>query len=253
MNTSDVQGDPYKCLFCLSKGNSFLSVEHIFPESLGNKEKMLPKGVVCDKCNNETLSVLDSHLLKFEPISFLLTMNGVRSKKGKIPATGLGNMKIENPTGSHIQVTLDSLKSHKPTENGFKLLTKGGRKMTPRYLKLITRALYKIALELIYLDHGYDFAYSKRFDEIRRIVLGAEDFEGYLLIGSVNQRDHESGLTYSFLQDDETKKEFTCFEFNYMFLKIMSDLERRKSLLESNDKLLGMTVLKFEKETGNSI
>ena len=238
-----------KCLFCLSQENSFSSVEHIFPESLGNKEKVLPKGVVCDKCNNEVLSGLDNHLLKFEPLSFLLTMHVVKSKKGKVPSTGLGNMKIENPTGSHIQVILDSFKSHMPIENGFKLQMKGGRKLTARYLKLVTRALYKIVLELIYLDHGYEFAHSKRFDEIRDIVLGKEDFGGYLLISSGNERSHPCGVTYSFLKDEETTKNFTFFEFNYMFLKIISDLERREVLLESNDKFYGMTVLKFEKET----
>ena len=187
--------EPYECLFCLSKENSFSSVEHVFPESLGNKEKILPKGVVCDKCNNEVLSGLDNHLLKFEPLSFLLTMHGVKSKKGKVPPTGLGNMKIENPTGSHVQVTLDSLKSHTPTENGFNLQMKGGRKLTPKNLKLVTRALYKIVLELIYLDHGYEFAYSKRFDEIRDIILGKKDFGGYLLISSGNERDHPCGVT----------------------------------------------------------
>lgn len=39
------------CIFC-RKGKSFKSVEHVIPESLGNVDPVLPKGVVCDACKN---------------------------------------------------------------------------------------------------------------------------------------------------------------------------------------------------------
>jgi hypothetical protein len=42
---------PMKCIFCKSDG-PFTSVEHIIPHSLGNDLIVLPKGCVCDKCNN---------------------------------------------------------------------------------------------------------------------------------------------------------------------------------------------------------
>lgn len=41
------------CIFCGPAGTKFSSVEHIVPESLGNKSYILPKGVVCDECNNK--------------------------------------------------------------------------------------------------------------------------------------------------------------------------------------------------------
>jgi hypothetical protein len=39
------------CIFC-SNGNSFGNVEHIVPESMGNTNYILDKGIVCDSCNS---------------------------------------------------------------------------------------------------------------------------------------------------------------------------------------------------------
>src|SRR2546428_8977413 len=54
------------CIYCLKSDGSFLSEEHIVAESLGNYDTVLPKGYVCDECNNGVLSLLDEALIKFE-------------------------------------------------------------------------------------------------------------------------------------------------------------------------------------------
>jgi hypothetical protein len=41
-----------RCIFCKTISDDSTSVEHIIPESLGNTEHVLPKGWVCDTCNN---------------------------------------------------------------------------------------------------------------------------------------------------------------------------------------------------------
>jgi len=41
-----------RCIFCKATSDECVSVEHIIPESLGNIEHLLPKGWVCDTCNN---------------------------------------------------------------------------------------------------------------------------------------------------------------------------------------------------------
>lgn len=40
------------CIFCHKDSSNSKSIEHIIPESLGNKEHILPNGYVCDICNN---------------------------------------------------------------------------------------------------------------------------------------------------------------------------------------------------------
>lgn len=41
-----------RCFFCKEDSSSSKSIEHIVPESIGNKAFTLPCGYVCDKCNN---------------------------------------------------------------------------------------------------------------------------------------------------------------------------------------------------------
>jgi hypothetical protein len=41
-----------KCVFCKCDSEDSKSVEHVIPESLGSKTIVLPRGLVCDKCNN---------------------------------------------------------------------------------------------------------------------------------------------------------------------------------------------------------
>ena len=75
-----------RCIFCKQNSDSCVSVEHIVPESLGNTEHILPKGWVCDSCNNYIA-------IKVEK-PFLDSMFGrhsrfwmqVPNKKGRIPS-----------------------------------------------------------------------------------------------------------------------------------------------------------------------
>ncbi|MDD4332560.1 MAG: HNH endonuclease [Patescibacteria group bacterium] len=234
------------CLFCKNTKNLFSSVEHIFPESLGNKEKILPKGVVCDKCNNETLSLLDSILVNFDPILFQRTIYGIKSKSGKIPTANFSTIDFKNSSGADIEVKLKRKNKgdFAQTINGCKLNFFGKKKMDSKNLKLISRSLYKIALELIYLDYGAVLALSPRFDEIRDIILGKKDFGGYLLLGS-NSKSIEAGMSYRFIRTCEDDKEFAFFEFNYLFVKIMFDMERRRSILENGSMIANFYILKF--------
>lgn len=233
-----------QCIFCKSTTNPFRSVEHIFPESLGNKEKILDKGFVCDICNNEVLSILDAELLDFEGIKFMRTFNGIENKKGKVPDANFPNLKIENPSKNHIQLHLQTKKHvRNQTNTGFGLDFRGTRKMDANRLKLLARALYKIGYELVCLDHGRDFVLSSRFDEVRDIILGKKDFSGYILIGT-NEQSKQPRVTYYPLKD-EKGREFMAFDFVYLFIRFIYDMERREALPEAGTKLERMTVMKF--------
>lgn len=233
-----------QCIFCKSTTNPFRSVEHILPESLGNKEKILDKGFVCDTCNNQVLSGLDAELLDFEGIKFMRTINGIESKTGKVPVSNFPNLRIENPNKDHVQMHLQTKKHiRNQTDKGFDLDFRGTRKMDAKRLKLLTRALYKIGYELVCLDHGRDFVLSPRFDEVRDIILGKRDFSGYILIGT-NEHSEQPRVSYYPLKDDHGR-EFMAFDFVYLFVRFIFDMERREALLEAGTKIERMTVMKF--------
>lgn len=76
---------PNKCYFCGSGENSFDTVEHILPESLGNKELILKKGIVCDKCNNYFARKIEKPFMDMEPIMLQRFLNQAENKKGRVP------------------------------------------------------------------------------------------------------------------------------------------------------------------------
>lgn len=74
-----------RCIFCKNPSLNSKSVEHIIPESLGNKEHILPKGIVCDSCNQYFAKKLEKPLLELPYFVNVRSRNIVESKKGRVP------------------------------------------------------------------------------------------------------------------------------------------------------------------------
>lgn len=74
-----------KCIFCGECSTNSKSVEHIIPESLGNKTLILEKGVVCDKCNNYFSRKIEGPVLSLDGFKRLRFYNFVQNKAGNIP------------------------------------------------------------------------------------------------------------------------------------------------------------------------
>jgi len=74
-----------KCIFCKQSSELSKSVEHIIPESLGNTEHILAKGIVYDKCNNCFAIKIEQPLLQLPYFVSLRHRNDIESKKGRIP------------------------------------------------------------------------------------------------------------------------------------------------------------------------
>jgi hypothetical protein len=75
-----------QCIFCHTKDGPWNSVEHIIPESLGGNEHTLPKGYVCDKCNNYFARKVEEPFLNSSEITNLRFHEAVVSKNGRIPS-----------------------------------------------------------------------------------------------------------------------------------------------------------------------
>ncbi len=74
-----------RCIFCKKDSSNSRSVEHIVPESLGNKNHILPKGVVCDTCNNYFAIKIEKPFLESGAITTLRFNQGIPNKKDRIP------------------------------------------------------------------------------------------------------------------------------------------------------------------------
>lgn len=72
---------PYQCIWCLKDPSSatFSSKSHVLPECIGNiGEQVLPKGVVCDKCNQYFGGKLEPGLIDEPILKTLVAILGLR-------------------------------------------------------------------------------------------------------------------------------------------------------------------------------
>jgi hypothetical protein len=174
-----------RCIYCLTAKGSFESIEHIFPESLGNKELILPKGYVCDKCNHGILSGLDSYLIDFAPIALLRLQNIDRTKKGKYPRANFQNMYVERKKGARIHIVpkdktgiVRNLRTLDDGSFSFEISVRQNS-FKP---KILARALYKSALGIIAFRQGHQEALDKRYDLARVFILSGGPFPNNFLM-----------------------------------------------------------------------
>jgi hypothetical protein len=85
-----------RCLFCKKDSSQSRSVEHILPQSLGNLSQTLPRGVVCDSCNNYFAAKVEKPFLELKAIELLRFHQAVPSKKGVVPSAS-GVLVPEHP------------------------------------------------------------------------------------------------------------------------------------------------------------
>lgn len=188
-----------QCIYCLSTDKSFSSEEHVFPESLGNEEMLLPKGFVCDECNNGVLSGLDEYLVNFEPIALLRVYFVPYDKKGKLPKANFQNMVIEKTHPRHLKLTAKDrtgrMRPNKDLGDGWfswQIRTRGRR---PN-MKKLGRALYKIALGTMALDHGPAKVLDSKYDLVRSFIRGEHGFPNNLLIRMRSEPNPQVRISY---------------------------------------------------------
>jgi hypothetical protein len=105
-----------RCLFCKRDAAASRSREHVIPESLGNTTLVLPRGVVCDSCNNYFSREVERPFLESEPMASLRFQEALPSKRGRIPpAAGVltpdVQVSVERLTGGEFAgiVTVDDV------------------------------------------------------------------------------------------------------------------------------------------------
>jgi hypothetical protein len=164
-----------RCIFCKADSSSSRSREHILPESLGNEEHTLPRGVVCDRCNNYFSRKLEKPILDSPIFQLLRADMQIANKRGRVPAF--------------------------PSQQGQRL---------PNY-RLMGRFLGKVGLEVLasrVLDvHGWnqELAEKTELDALRdyvRFNVGVEDWPfSFRTLYPVNGVFEEEGTFFEILHE----------------------------------------------------
>lgn len=201
-----------RCLFCGCDSTNSKSVEHIIPESLGNTELVLPRGVVCDKCNNYFSREIENKVLSIQSFRDLCFYEAIPNKKGHLKETEFMLCGEECKVDWGIAGGKPALFLGVSPETIKKLFESKPELMISRGINLndvehsydISRFLYKIAIEyyaflLLQLEENSD-ADCFQFDK------GAEQIIDFIRKGNSNKKY----LTY----EVEKEKNFVPFEDN---------------------------------------
>lgn len=155
-----------RCIYCLEESSSTKGVAHVVPEGVVQNSMVLPKGTVCDSCNNYLGHELDSVLVAHPMLSVAIQALHLRGKGGR-QRDKVGNVDRTVAPG---WITI-------PTEKPIERHTPDGRTFTARPLidasfdfGRFRRSLHHVGLNLLAFSRSPDSALTSQFDAVRRYV-----------------------------------------------------------------------------------
>ncbi|MEA5087105.1 MAG: HNH endonuclease [Methanocorpusculum sp.] len=163
-----------RCIFCKQESSTSITVEHIIPESLGNKEYVLSPGIVCDRCNNYFSRKVELPFLEHHGIKILRFQEQLVNKKNNLPALpsilSIGAVVNCQPHfGKQNSIKFpgmtDEQEERLKSKNTLMITTEGFSDKTPLPEgNIVSRFLAKIALE------AYVYLVARNNNEINEIV-----------------------------------------------------------------------------------
>lgn len=151
-----------QCIFCHKDASTSTSVEHIIPESLGNKHTYLPKGYVCDACNHYFAIKIEKDLLNQPYFISLRSRNEILSKKNRLVKQSAIFPRAQKKSEISLQTQENTLVIHVHDEEVYNNIEEGKcDKMIVEYLlepeypnPLMSRFLAKCAYEFFLFNMG---------------------------------------------------------------------------------------------------
>lgn len=172
-----------RCLFCKEESSSAKSVEHIIPESLGNKTFILPRGYICDKCNNYFARKVEKPFLEHINMRLLRFHEAIPNKKNRIPsidgimgstAVTLRKDIVDGDIVTGVEVPPDLFYEIAKKQEKIELIIPAlSEDCLPTQSSVVSRFLAKIALEALAdrlkgVEHSLDnLIDDQQFDAIR--------------------------------------------------------------------------------------
>lgn len=152
------------CIFCHKDSSLSKSVEHIIPESLGNKYYYLTKGYVCDECNHYFAIKIEKSLLSQPYFVSLRHRNEILTKKGKLVKQQMFFPEASKYTEVTMQTTNKGIVCSFDNEELYKTIKeKGIHTMIGPYIpepeypnNIVSRFLAKCAYEYFLYNMGED-------------------------------------------------------------------------------------------------
>lgn len=211
---------------------------------MGNREWTLPRGVVCDTCNNGALAAAEKDLCEFFPIKAVRTMTATTNKKGRYPELrfGAGTMQHDGETLSILINDEDddeTVREIGRDGDAVRLRTtiQSDRAISEKATRRVSSALLKAALELAVNDCP-ELAYSPSLDYVRRQALG-DPWSGFVIA----TRNHgpimpDVRLTYDFSFDRENVAMWVALDYHGLLLTTHSRIAEPRRRIDSEKALV---------------
>ena len=166
------------CIFCHKDSSLSKSVEHIIPESLGNKHHFLPRGYVCDTCNHYFAVKIEQYLLALPYFVSMRFRNEILTKKGKRVKERMIFPPFPEPVEVVLQITDGVLDVSFDNEELYEQIeTNNIKEMIGLYIpepeypnKIMSRFVTKCAYEYFLYNVG-----EKKYDACIKDLLGPEN------------------------------------------------------------------------------
>lgn len=232
------------CIFCHKDSSTSKSIEHIIPESLGNKHHFLPKGYVCDNCNHYFAVKIEKELLAQPYFVSMRSRNEILSKKNRLVKERVFFHEVSRTAETVLQMKENEISLSFDDDELYDLIKKGEVKTImasyipePVYPNTImSRFLAKCAYEYFLYNMGKD-----KYDLCVQELLGSEfdilkNLREYTRYGKgkywqYNQRriysegscffNNNSGIYYELLHEMKLfSKEHKCYPNGYVEAEI---------------------------------
>jgi hypothetical protein len=184
------------CLFCRRDDGGFAGEEHIIGYALGNRDFVLPPGVVCDRCNNGPLQKAEQALSSFPIIEMLRAERGLgtRSNRGLLISMDGTRVWWEAPGELCVSPAKPGVVTRTGPSRGKLELTTGKPEPARRFERM-THAVWKAALEDVYRIHGPELAFDPKFDRIRNATIGHTQSRGWAFCPKESKPHNEVTLS----------------------------------------------------------
>lgn len=174
------------CIFCNDETES-VSIEHIVPESFGNKHYVMKKGQVCDVCNSR-FSKFEAKALSNSVFVIERARFGVVTKKGKNVKGKIEELDIEgHPEFKEKHITVKGLNPDNFKE--FNSETQVGKLYVKTFDKsevATSKLLLKMAFESITKSRK-ELLGKYNFDELKDYLLNKENAVWPFIVTDTNQ------------------------------------------------------------------
>lgn len=189
MAITTIRAIPYQCIWCLKdrSGAAFDSESHVLPKCIGNIAKqVLPKGVVCDKCNKYFGIELEPRFIEDPIISTQVAILGFRDlssqftyKHSFFGVHRTAQMVAKVSANRITLTTYYEIEGQPNKPNEFRTITKC-KDYDQKALAVLSRAVHKISFESVahnlfvgtgLVTHSKEMPdvdiFDRRFDAIR--------------------------------------------------------------------------------------